>query len=130
MVAQLLELAQLSQRDGVAERQRSGGGINAEVDAQRPVEHQEPAQLALHLATQEVVTVVHAAHQDGEMVINRTHLAHAAFSLRLRRCFVCHCRAIRAESTSSAICAFSSSILEKATSPRIRWITSRSMRSP
>ena len=75
VVAEPLELAQLPQRDGVAEGERGGGRVNSEIDAERPVEHQEAAQFALHLAAQEVIAIVHAVHEDSQLVINGGHLA-------------------------------------------------------
>jgi hypothetical protein len=79
VVAELLELAELPQGHRVAEREGSRGGVHAEVDAKGAVLLEEAAEFALHLLLERLVAVVHAAHEDVELVVNRGHGAVVGF---------------------------------------------------
>ena len=132
VVTELLELAQLSQRDGVTKSQRCGRRVDAQVDAQRPIQGDQGPQFAFHLQLQAVVAVFDATREDAHLLFDGRHLAGRVRTSRFLRpsCFVGHWTASRASTTSRAICAFSSSMLAKALSPRKRCTISSSMRSP
>ena len=111
-----LELAQLAQGHGVAQRERRGRRVHAQVDAQGAVLLQQRAQLRLEGPPQAAVAVFDAAHEAEELLVDGGHGAAHASSSRTRR-------------TSAAICSRSASGPEKARSGRTRSTMAISMRS-
>ena len=74
-MAELLELGQLAHGHGVAQVQVAGGGIEAAVDAQRPLLAgrlgQPLAQLGLHVGAGGLIAKLDPAHEDGELFFYR-----------------------------------------------------------
>src|SRR5262249_38267756 len=72
LVAELLELAQFPQRNGVAEMHVHAGRVNAELDAQRLIRGDAALELFRELV--EAFDLLDAAANDAELFLKRSHL--------------------------------------------------------
>ena len=127
---QLLEGAQLAQRDAVAQVQVGRGGVDAEVDAQGAIVAQgfgqALAQFALHGGARLGVAEAGAAHDQRVLALDLGALGGAEGRAGAGHAGPREPMAARAARQSRASCARSASTPSNLTSPRSR--VTRSMR--